>query len=242
MSVWEKWQCRGCGTVITNSKERRTLDPDINPAIFKLVVGYLTSLYRIQEYDAKAMLLPQDPYVKGLDRSYICRKGCFSSLEKVVNNERKIAELTSEVRQIKRDFLSKVERLYPPRVEPVVASPTPTLLHPPLAKRQRTTTTTGVCGGSASSKSICSGNKPSSPVFSLTRTFTWSHCKYSVPLVANIIYKYYSYNLNLHRCPLRINLSGDSTFFRDQQRKLANLLHGIKAEYQHSGKSCKAQE
>ena len=76
----------------------------------KLVEGCLQT-YNGCRRDVKQMLLPRDLSVKGVDRSYLCRKSCFASLDKIINHEKNIAELTAEVKQIRQDFLKNVERL-----------------------------------------------------------------------------------------------------------------------------------
>ena len=139
MDNWEKWQCRGCGSIITNPKERQTLDSDINPAVYQLVLSCLKSYYgsTLEENAVKSMLLPCNPSVKGKDRSYLCRKVCFASMEKVINNERKISELTAEINKIKSDFLHKIACLYSSVEEPsIVSSQSPA--NPPPTKKQRT--------------------------------------------------------------------------------------------------------
>ena len=132
MASWKKWQCRGCGIIISNPKERRTLDPDKNPKVYQLVVEYLRNYCQIQEPDAMALLELVDVAVKGLDRSYICKKTCFTSLNKVVNYEQKIAELNAELKQIKQAFLSKIE------VEKLYTRGHTPLLDPPSSKRRCT--------------------------------------------------------------------------------------------------------
>ena len=85
---------------------------------------------------SKQMLLPRDLSVKGVDRSYLCRKSCFASLDKIINHEKNIiAELTAEVKQIRQDFLKNVECLYPPITElEIVTDPSNAVLCLPSAK------------------------------------------------------------------------------------------------------------
>ena len=65
----------------------------------KLVEGCLQTYHGCRR-DVKQMLLPRDLSVKGVDRSYLCRKSCFASLDKIINHEKNIAELTAEVKQM----------------------------------------------------------------------------------------------------------------------------------------------
>ena len=107
--AWKQWQCRGCGAIEVRTKERRTIDPKTNPAIHDLAVRYISSYCGISEKDAKALLLPQDSTIKGLDRTYICRRPYVSFLEKIISIEKKITELSAEQLNIKGSFLQKVQ-------------------------------------------------------------------------------------------------------------------------------------
>ena len=154
MTHWEKWQCRGCGVVISNSKERRMLDPAINQAGRRMSTDL-----QCGRRDVKQMLLPRDLSVKGVDRSYLCRKSCFASLDKIINHEKNIAELTAEVKQIRQDFLKNVERL--------------------SSIGQTTVHNIPSCHGwlCTSSNSICFIEKFTTH-YSYNCSFTESHCKY----------------------------------------------------------------
>ena len=99
-----KWQCRVCEAIEVRIKERRTLD---NPVIHSLVVQFISSYLCISEEATKA-LLHQDPTTKVLKRTYICRRLCLSYLEKIINIENKITELSTKVENITSSFLHKV--------------------------------------------------------------------------------------------------------------------------------------
>ena len=129
MAQWKKWQCRGCGAIVSNSKERRTLDESQHPAVYGEVVDLLSGYYNVQPSDVKTMIQPVDVLEKGLERSYLCRKTCFTALEKISNHKKKIRELTADMERIKRTFLEHVKQLYPHREE--TTSPA---LSPPARK------------------------------------------------------------------------------------------------------------
>ena len=130
MAQWKKWQCQGCGAIVSNSKERRTLDESQHPAVYGEVVDLLSGYYNVQPSDVKTMIQPVDVLEKGLERSYLCRKTCFTALEKISNHKKKIRELTADMERIKRTFLEHVKQLYPHREE--TTSPA---LSPPVRPR-----------------------------------------------------------------------------------------------------------
>ena len=126
----------------------------------KLVEGCLQT-YNGCRRDVKQMLLPCDLSVKGVDRSYLCRKSCFASLNKIINHEKNIAELTAEVKQIRQEFLKNVERLYPPIAELEMGTdPSTAVLRPPSAKRQ-CTTSRAVMAGCARPRALFSSSRSS---------------------------------------------------------------------------------
>ena len=124
----------------------------------KLVEGCLQT-YNGCRPDVKQMLLYTTRFVSERSRSYLCRKSCFASLDKIINHEKNIAELTAEVKQIRQDFLKNVERLYPPIADLEMGTdPSTAVLHPPSAKRQ-CTTSRAVMAGCARPRTLFSSSR-----------------------------------------------------------------------------------
>ena len=82
--MWSKFQCRCCGAIVTNAKERRTLDNALNSQAAALFVHCLSQYYNKLESEVRPLLSPVDPSVKGLDHSYMymCNRPCFAALKK----------------------------------------------------------------------------------------------------------------------------------------------------------------
>lgn len=209
MAHWEKWQCRGCGVVISNSKERRKLDHAINQAGRRMS----TDLQWMQTWRQANALTTR--FVSERSRSYLCRKSCFASLDKIINHEKNIAELTVEVKQIRQDFLKNVERLYPPIADLEMGTdPSTAVLHPPSAKRQCTT-----------SRAVMAGCARPRTLFSSSRSLQLTtHTTVTSPRVTMS-------KLNVVDTP-----------FRNRQRKLVSHLHVTKAGCQHFVRFIRALE
>ena len=56
--------------------------------------------------ELQQLLLPADPSTPGLNQSYICKRPCFASLEKVLKTKEKITQLNDERDAAKRRSLA----------------------------------------------------------------------------------------------------------------------------------------
>ena len=99
--MWSAYQCRCCGAKVSRVKERRTLDNAVNAHAAALLVRFLSQHCGKPEAEVESLLPPVDPFVRGLDHSYVCKRPCYAAFEKLISNEKKIAAVAGEAESIK---------------------------------------------------------------------------------------------------------------------------------------------
>ena len=108
--MWTQYQCRLCGGIIHDHRQRRILQSEANNRTRLVLQELLAS--RVPDRIAIELLLPVDPSTPGLSHSYICKQPCFASLEKLLKTKEKVAQLTDEIKATEKAILRQLEGLY----------------------------------------------------------------------------------------------------------------------------------
>ena len=83
MAMWQKYQCRLCGDIIQDHRQRRVLHNEGNDHARLVLLELLSARFPNKSTgELQQHLSPADPSNPGLNQSYICKHLCFSCLEK----------------------------------------------------------------------------------------------------------------------------------------------------------------
>lgn len=112
--MWQKYQCRLCGDIIADHRQRRVLHSEANHRVHLVLVELLAvRVPSKSSAELQELLSPVDHSTPGLNHSYICKRPCFASLEKVLKTKEKITELNVELDAAEKEVFSRLEGLYP---------------------------------------------------------------------------------------------------------------------------------
>ena len=107
--MWQKHQCRLCGDIISDHRQRRVLHSEgANRA--RIVLIELLAVH-ISTTELQQLLSPINTSTPGLSQSYICRRPCFASLDKVASAKAKVVKANQELDAAEQEIFSRLERL-----------------------------------------------------------------------------------------------------------------------------------
>ena len=110
MATWQKYQCRLCGDIIQDHRQRRVLHSEANDHARVVLLELLSARFPNKSaVELQQHLSPADPSTPGLNQSYICKCLCFSSLEKVVKAKEKMKQLNDEVHAAENEVFKRLE-------------------------------------------------------------------------------------------------------------------------------------
>ena len=110
MATWQKYQCRLCGDIIQDHRQRRVLHSEANDHARVVLLELLSARFPDKSaVELQQHLSPADPSTPGLNQSYICKRLCFSSLEKVVKAKEKMKQLNDEVHAAENEVFKRLE-------------------------------------------------------------------------------------------------------------------------------------
>ena len=118
-SRWTEFQCRVCGVVIQDHRERRLLHSVANSSALhelkRILVRKVPSCCsETSAAEVDQLLLPANKFssTPGLRESYICRRPCHASLEKISKMNEKMSQLQREILAAESELQEKLVDLY----------------------------------------------------------------------------------------------------------------------------------